>query len=78
MRRCKPCRPVAHECAATYYRHADRLRERFGAVTAVDDLSFTVSRGEIFGLVGPDGAGKTATMRILAEVHAARWRRHRR
>ena len=47
---------------------ADRLRKRFGAVTAVDDLSFTVSRGEIFGLVGPDGAGKTATMRILAGV----------
>ena len=57
---------------------ADRLRKRFGAVTAVDDLSFTVSRGEIFGLVGPDGAGKTATMRILASVMRPRWRRHRR
>ena len=34
----------------------------------MDRLSFSVSRGEIFGLVGPDGAGKTATMRMLAGV----------
>jgi ABC-2 type transport system ATP-binding protein len=47
---------------------AERLTKRFGAVAAVDDLSFTVNRGEIFGLVGPDGAGKTTTMRMLAGV----------
>lgn len=47
---------------------ADRLNKRFGAVAAVDGLSFTVDRAEIFGLVGPDGAGKTATMRMLAGV----------
>ncbi len=47
---------------------ADRLDKRFGAVTAVDGLSFAVDRGEIFGLVGPDGAGKTAAMRMLAGV----------
>jgi len=47
---------------------ADRLRKQFGSVAAVDELSFTVSHGEIFGLVGPDGAGKTATMRMLAGV----------
>jgi len=46
----------------------DRLRKYFGAVAAVDDLTFAVNRGEIFGLVGPDGAGKTATMRMLAGV----------
>ena len=34
----------------------------------MDRLSFSVNRGEIFGLVGPDGAGKTATMRMLAGV----------
>jgi ABC-2 type transport system ATP-binding protein len=46
----------------------DGLIKRFAEFTAVDRLSFSVSRGEIFGLVGPDGAGKTATMRMLAGV----------
>ncbi|WP_213771828.1 ABC transporter ATP-binding protein [Bradyrhizobium sp. dw_78] len=46
----------------------DGLVKRFAAFTAVDRLSFSVNRGEIFGLVGPDGAGKTATMRMLAGV----------
>ncbi|MGP0072911.1 MAG: ABC transporter ATP-binding protein [Bryobacteraceae bacterium] len=44
------------------------LGKRFGGVTAVDQLSFDVKPGEIFGLVGPDGAGKTTTMRMLAGV----------
>ena len=44
------------------------LVKRFADVTAVDGLSLSVNRGEIFGLVGPDGAGKTATMRMLAGV----------
>jgi ABC-2 type transport system ATP-binding protein len=44
------------------------LTRRFGALTAVDGLSFTVGRGELFGLVGPDGAGKTTTLRMLAGV----------
>ena len=47
-----------------------RLEKRFGPVRAVDGLSFDVQPGEIFGLVGPDGAGKTTTMRILAGVLA--------
>jgi ABC-2 type transport system ATP-binding protein len=47
---------------------ADRLTKRFAALTAVEGLSFSVRRGEIFGLVGPDGAGKTTTMRMLAGV----------
>jgi ABC-2 type transport system ATP-binding protein len=46
----------------------DRLTRRFGEVTAVDALSFRVGRGELFGLVGPDGAGKTTTLRMLAGV----------
>src|SRR5437660_6054651 len=41
------------------------LTKRFGGLTAVDRLTLTVSRGEIFGLVGPDGAGKTTTLRML-------------
>jgi len=40
------------------------------ALTAVDQLSFAVRAGEIFGLVGPDGAGKTTTLRMLAGVLA--------
>jgi ABC-2 type transport system ATP-binding protein len=44
------------------------LTKRFGEVTAVDGLSFTVDEGELFGLVGPDGAGKTTTLRMLAGV----------
>jgi drug efflux transport system ATP-binding protein len=47
---------------------ADSLTKRFGAVTAVDRLTLTVHPGEIFGLVGPDGAGKTTVMRMLAGV----------
>jgi ABC-2 type transport system ATP-binding protein len=44
------------------------LTRRFGALTAVDGLTFDVRRGELFGLVGPDGAGKTTTLRMLAGV----------
>jgi len=42
-----------------------QLTKRFGAVTAVDGLSFEVERGEIFGLLGPNGAGKTTTLQML-------------
>ncbi len=41
------------------------LSRRFGAVEAVRDLSFDIAPGEVFGLVGPDGAGKTTTLRML-------------
>ncbi len=44
------------------------LSRSFGAVRAVGDLTFSVEQGEIFGLVGPDGAGKTTTMRLLTGV----------
>ncbi len=44
------------------------LTKRFGAVSAVCGINFKVNSGEIFGLVGPDGAGKTTTSRMLAGV----------
>jgi len=46
----------------------EHLTRRFGAVVAVDHVSFQVHRGEIFGLLGPDGAGKTTLFRLLAAV----------
>ena len=46
------------------------LTKSFPGILAVDHLSFSVRKGEIFGLVGPDGAGKTTTMRMLAGVLA--------
>lgn len=45
---------------------AKGLTRRFGAITAVDHLSFHVEGGEVFGLLGPNGAGKTTTVRMLA------------
>ena len=43
----------------------DRLAKRFGPVHAVDEISFTVRRGEVLGFLGPNGAGKSTTMRML-------------
>ncbi|MFA4987265.1 MAG: ABC transporter ATP-binding protein, partial [Candidatus Brocadiia bacterium] len=47
---------------------ADGLAKSFGLVKALNGVSFAVEKGEIFGLVGPDGSGKTTTMRILASI----------
>lgn len=44
------------------------LTRKFGSLAAVDGLTFDVAAGELFGLVGPDGAGKTTTLRMLAGV----------
>ena len=44
------------------------LTKSFAGVAAVDGLTLTVEEGEIFGLVGPDGAGKTTTMRLLSSI----------
>jgi ABC-2 type transport system ATP-binding protein len=46
------------------------LTKRFGRLTAVDHLDLVVKRGSIFGLVGPDGAGKTTTLRMLCGAMA--------
>jgi ABC-2 type transport system ATP-binding protein len=47
------------------------LRKKYGALEAVRGISFEVQRGEIFGLIGADGAGKTTTFQILAGVMEA-------
>ncbi len=44
------------------------LTRHFGELRAVEQLTFDVARGELFGIVGPDGAGKTTTLRMLAGV----------
>jgi ABC-2 type transport system ATP-binding protein len=46
----------------------DRVSKRFGAVLALDELSFEVPRGQVFGFLGANGAGKTTTMRIALGV----------
>lgn len=47
---------------------ANSITHRYGKVTAVDDISFTVNDGELFGFIGPDGAGKTTIFRIAATL----------
>ena len=44
------------------------ISKNYGRVKALDDVSFTVGRGEVFGLIGPDGAGKTSMFRILCSL----------
>jgi len=43
----------------------DSVSKAYGNTQALDAVSLNVSRGELFGLIGPDGAGKTTLMRIL-------------
>ena len=47
---------------------ATNLHKAYGKVTALNDLSFSVNDGEIFGVIGPDGSGKTTLFRILASL----------
>ena len=46
----------------------DRLCKRYGALLAVDDVSFTVERGEVFAFLGPNGAGKSVTVEVIETI----------
>jgi ABC-type branched-subunit amino acid transport system ATPase component len=46
------------------------LRKRFGAVLALDGMSFSVRPGEVTGFIGPNGAGKSTTMRVILGLDA--------
>jgi ABC-2 type transport system ATP-binding protein len=45
--------------------HTEKLTRKFGDVTAVDGVTFDINRGEVFGVLGPNGSGKTTTIRML-------------
>jgi ABC-2 type transport system ATP-binding protein len=64
---------ASREPVASTLFHVDGLIKRYGSSgdAAVDAVTFDVSRGEIFGLIGPDGAGKTSIVQILAGVLSA-------
>ena len=51
--------------------HVDRVVKRFGAFAALDGLSFDLSPGEVLGLVGPNGSGKTTCINVIAGLYAA-------
>lgn len=46
----------------------ENITKRYGKVTALDGVSFDVAKGELFGIIGPDGAGKTTLFRIIATL----------
>ena len=47
------------------------LRKAFGGLVAVDDLSFSVARGELIGLIGPNGSGKTTVLNLISGALSA-------
>src|SRR5512141_3398942 len=51
-----------------YAIEVDKLAKRYGEVLAVDDISLTVSKGEVFAFLGPNGAGKTTTVEVIETI----------
>jgi branched-chain amino acid transport system permease protein len=58
-----PCNTRRHHAMLL---SVDGLRKRFGGLLAVDDLSFTVEPGEVLGLIGPNGSGKTTVLNLIS------------
>ncbi len=54
--------------SATLSIQASNITKRYGNKTALDDISFTVDKGELFGFIGPDGAGKTTLFRLVTSL----------
>jgi ABC-2 type transport system ATP-binding protein len=55
-----------------YVIEVDKLTKRYGDLLAVNDISFTVNKGEVFALLGPNGAGKTTTVEIMDTIRMLR------
>ena len=49
----------------------EHLTRRYGDITAVDDVSFTIEHGEVVGLLGHNGAGKTTIMKMMTDAFTA-------
>src|SRR5919199_550643 len=62
-----PARRAAEEGMVLEIRH---LSKSFGGLKVIDDLSFSVARGERLALIGPNGAGKTTVFNLLSGVYA--------
>ncbi len=59
---------MIHTAAGSFVAEVEGVRKSYGAADAVRDVSFTLSPGEVLGLVGPNGAGKTTTIRIALDI----------
>jgi ABC-2 type transport system ATP-binding protein len=66
-----PATQVAARCSDTPTIEVANLCKNYGSLVAIDEVSFTVRRGEIVGFLGPNGAGKSTTMRIIVGLHPA-------
>ena len=63
-----PIAPQTEMVARGGVLRAEHLSKRFGDLSAVDDLSFSLERGTVTGFLGPNGAGKTTTLRMLLHL----------
>src|SRR5207237_1435376 len=67
----KPTMPTAHQQASSDAAIVlDRVTKRYGPTVAVNELSLSVERGEMFGIIGPDGAGKPTSIRVMCGLLA--------
>src|SRR5690606_39386004 len=65
-----PEAPVSPAADTEYLLEVRHLRKQYGALKAVDDVSFAIRPGICFGLLGPNGAGKTTTIEIIEGITA--------